>query len=52
MSYLPDSPDVLVPGLFVKSKVFVQTESNVVSVEAVREFPKVEKVLLEGASDR
>lgn len=49
---LPDATYVLVPGLFVEAEILVESESDVVPVEAVGEFVEMEKVLLECTCDR
>ena len=45
---LADSADVLIARLFVETKVLVQTETNIISIQAIGEFMEVQQVLLKG----
>jgi len=49
---LADSADVFVAGLLIKSEIFIQTETDVVPVQSVRESVEMEQMLLESACDR
>lgn len=49
--YLSDSSDVFDPGFLVEAEVPVQSEANVVPIEAVGEFMLVQKMLLESTGD-
>jgi hypothetical protein len=51
LSYLSNTPDVLLPILGREAKVLVQAESDVVAIESVGLETEVEKVLLERNGD-
>jgi hypothetical protein len=51
LSYLSNTPDVLLPVLGREAKVLVQAESDVVAIESVGLETKVEEVLLERNGD-
>ena len=51
-THLADSADVFVAGLFIKSEIFIQAETDVVPVQSVREFVQMEQMLLESTCDR
>lgn len=51
LSYLSDTSNVFNPGFLVETEIPVQSEANVVSVEAIGKFLLVQKMLLEGTSD-
>lgn len=51
-AYFADPADVLRARLFVEAKILVESEADVVAVEAVGELLEVEEMLLERACDR
>lgn len=51
MTYLRDSPDVLIPVLLAETQVLIQTESHIVTVQSVCSQAKLEEVLLERSRD-
>lgn len=50
-SYLSNSSDVFDSGFVVEAKVLVQSEANVIPIEAVGKFLFVQKMLFESTGD-
>lgn len=51
-SYFTNPADVLVARLLVEAEVFVQSESNVVAVQPIRELLVVQEMLFECTGNR
>lgn len=49
--YLSDPPDVFVAGFLVEAEVLVQSEADVVPVEAVGKLVLVQEMVLESTCD-